>query len=383
MISNDATQSTKGTVYQLCVAVQKCFEMLAGQKVFLESEGDVTIANTEQVETKLYSDRLTDGHKNLWNTLRNWMQPGFDEGLYASLILYTTQQFGEKATIAQWNDCSADERIKILDAIHANFEKRFEAEQKESGATPKPSEVLSLQRIVLEQKNRDKLKRIAAKFVIEASSATLPDLHSLIKDRFIKGILNGKKDDFLNALIGYVAQPGATKNQKWEITFDQFDKKVGDLTSAYCRETRSFPSKCFQGTNPLPANQLKQHQEHNFVLKIKEIEHHAVIAEAIRDYLGAMQTLNEELSKYEVPASRGERYAQDILTLFTKRYRVACSKCKDQKIDSQNFFDEHTASPPNDFEGFTHTPFGFRNGVIHIQMEDAPKNLKWKLEPNE
>jgi hypothetical protein len=40
---NDATESIKGTIYQLCVAVQKCYEMLRGQVVLIESQGDVSI----------------------------------------------------------------------------------------------------------------------------------------------------------------------------------------------------------------------------------------------------------------------------------------------------------------------------------------------------
>lgn len=37
-LRQDATASTKGTIYQLCVAVQKCYEMVDGQKVLIESE---------------------------------------------------------------------------------------------------------------------------------------------------------------------------------------------------------------------------------------------------------------------------------------------------------------------------------------------------------
>jgi hypothetical protein len=67
-LSQDATDSTKGIIYQLCVAVQKCYEMIGGQKVLVESLGDVTIRDHEQVETKYYRDPLTDNHPNFWKT---------------------------------------------------------------------------------------------------------------------------------------------------------------------------------------------------------------------------------------------------------------------------------------------------------------------------
>src|SRR5574340_163512 len=121
-LAQDATASTKGTIYQLCVAVQKCYEMVAGQKVLIESMGDVTIPGAQQVETKLYVDVLTDNHPNFWNTLHNWMQDGFDSTQYAALILYTTQQFGERATISEWNRSTPDQRRAILEAINQSAE---------------------------------------------------------------------------------------------------------------------------------------------------------------------------------------------------------------------------------------------------------------------
>ena len=61
---NDASASAKGTIYQLYVAVQKCFEMIAGQKVLVEQCGDVTVSGSQQIELKLYHDYLTDNHDN-------------------------------------------------------------------------------------------------------------------------------------------------------------------------------------------------------------------------------------------------------------------------------------------------------------------------------
>jgi hypothetical protein len=367
----------------MCVAVQKCFEMLSGQKVLIEKEGDVTIENKQQVETKLYSDHLTDGHKNLWNTLRNWLQPGFDETAYSSLILFTTQQFGKEATMKIWNDCGLEKRIALLTSIHGDFEDAYKTEQKKSNGKASPSAILLLQREVLDASARDKLRRILSKFEIEASSPTLPDLHQRIKDQYIKGILNGKKDDFLNALIGFITQPQGTKGQNWEITFDQFDKKVGDLKTLYCRDTRVFPGKFFQNQNALANGQIQNHLDHRFVVKIKEIEHHTVISEAIGDYLAAVQTLNEELAKYEIPPDRGTRYTDEILASFEKHYRIACRKCRNVLADSQVFFDERTVEPPRDFEGFSHTPIRFRNGILHMHMDDDIKTVQWKLIPNE
>ena len=380
ILIHDATASTKGTIYQLCVAVQKCYEMIAGQKVLIECQGDITIPNSQQVETKHYSDTLTDNHPNIWKTLQNWMQDDFDAEPYTSLILYTTQQFGERVTISKWNGTPPQERLEILEAIHQQAEERESGRQnKASDATPKTPNVLLLQRSVLDLSRRDKLTQVIEKFVIEACSPTLPELHTVIKQQYIKGVLDGKKDDFLDALIGFITQAPATREQRWEITYDRFDKKVGDLIALYNRETRVFPRKHFDIAKLPDGHQVDVHRDHAFVQKIQDIEYHSIIPDAIRDYLGAVQTINEEFKNYEVPPSRTENYARELVGIFEVRYRVASRKCTDIIADSQNFFDIVTVEEPREFEGFDRPPMAFRNGLLHTQLNDDVK-LQWRLE---
>jgi len=117
-IRQDATASTRGTIYHLCVAVAKCYELKEGQKLLIEELGDVTIENEQQIEVKQYSARLTDGHHNFWNALKNWLDDGYDHTPYKSLILHTTQEFGSDATISEWNGVDAEKRLELLLAIN-------------------------------------------------------------------------------------------------------------------------------------------------------------------------------------------------------------------------------------------------------------------------
>jgi len=99
-LTHDATASAKGTIYQLYWAVQKCFEMISGQKIVIERYGDVTVAASQQLEIKHYGDALTDSHLNLWKTLKNWMRDGFNETSYSALMLCTTQQIGDRCSLS-------------------------------------------------------------------------------------------------------------------------------------------------------------------------------------------------------------------------------------------------------------------------------------------
>jgi hypothetical protein len=379
-LNQDATASSKGTIYQFCVAVQKCYEMVEGQKVLIESQGDVTISDSQQVETKLYSDSLTDSHINFWKTLRNWMYDDFDPTNYTSLILYTTQQFGERATISEWNKSKLEKRLEILQLINQQAKKR-EVERQENvlNAKPKTPEVLLLQEFVFDPARRSKLLQVIERFEIEACSPELPELHSLIKQQYMKGILDGKKDDYLATLIGFITQPHATKSQKWEITYDDFVKKVAELTTTYCRETRIFPRKCLDRSQKMDTKELEEYHRHTFVKKIHDIEYFDFVSEAIRDYIGSVQTVKDEFKKYEVPPSRTDRYVAEIVKVFEKKYRVASRQCSDIIIDSQNFCDVFTSDPSCEFEGFEKPEIAFRNGLLHAQLDDDNKNLQWRL----
>lgn len=378
----DAPASTKSIIYQLCVAVDKCYDMVAGQKVLIECQGDVTVQDSIQVEVKHYNDALTDNHINFWKTLRNWMQDNFDITPYSSLILYTTQQFGERAKIKQWNSVSPERRLGILKEIH---EKREDAYQKNTkspnGNKEKPPDVLLYQREVLNTSRQTKLEQVIAKFVIAANTPTLPELYQSIKERHIKGILEGKKDDFLNALIGFVAKPQSSIKQRWEITYEEFDKQVGALNTQYCRETREFPSK-YIDTRP-DDHQRDAYRNHLFVSKIRDIEYSSAIPDAIDDYITTVRTINNEFGCYQVTQARTNSYITEMVRIFTTRYRTACRNCKDTVTESQNFYDAITVEEPRAFEGFDTVPMAFRNGLLHTQLDDENKHLQWKLRNHE
>src|SRR5688572_4422769 len=238
-LKHDATASTKGTIYALYIAVQKCFEMRPGQKVMLERYGDVTISGSQQLEIKDYGDPLTDSHENFWKTLKNWMQDGFNEALYSALVLCTTQTIGPQSLLRDWNTEDGDGRIRILKTIYEKSEERFNAKQKKD-RVPEP---LEWQREVMDPMRVDKLRRVVERFVIADLSPDANEIYSLLKDVHTKGILLAKQDDFLNALLGFVICPAVMAEDSWEITNEQFTERVRELTSQYCKGTTRFPTK--------------------------------------------------------------------------------------------------------------------------------------------
>ncbi len=381
-VSHHATSSTRGTLHQLWVAVQKCFEMHeTGQTILIETQGDVS--GEDQIEVKQYSDSLTDNHLCFWRTLKNWVHDGFDPTTYKSLILLTTQQFGPAATISHWNNESEDTRLETLQAIHEKNKqthlKKSKTQHAKGKAAPIP-ESLTLQRYVLADTRKDKLACVLARSYIDASSDRTPELYTRIKGQYLKGVLEGKKEEFLNALFGYISQPTNDGILQWEITFEAFSAQVQELTGVYGHDTRAFPAVSVNVSD----DDLNSHkQDRLFAQKIIDIEYSEVLRTAIEHYYVALKTVKEEFETYRVPPTRTVQYAEEVIEQFQTKHRQASRNCTDVINDSKNLYDEVTSSTPQAFSGFDSTPMAFRNGLLHDGMDDEDKGLNWRLENNE
>ena len=376
-VNHDATASTRGTLHQMWVAVEKCFEMHAdGQKILIEKQGDVS--GDDQIEVKRYTDNLTDNHLCFWKTLNNWVQPSFDPKQYHSLILLTTQEFGPSATIANWNNESVAKRLQIIKAIYETNKGKYGESSKADSNKQKP-ESFRLQQSVFADDKHDKLDAAIERFYIEAMAPDTPELYNRIKGQYLKGVLEGKKDAFLDSLFGYISQPKNERCDRWEISYTDFKLKVQELTTMFCRDTKIFPRINIGDTD----TSLLSDKNHLFVNKILDIEYSAVVRKAVEHYHIAFKTINEEFKSYSVPHERTEKYSQDVVEQFEAKYRFATRNCKDAIRDSQDLYDKVTGSTPIPLPGFDATPLSFRNGVLHLEMNDEGKSLKWKVEPSE
>lgn len=379
-LTNDASASTKGTVYHLYTTVLKCHEMGEGQTVYVERFGDVTKSGDEQVEIKHYNDTLTDSHLNFWKTLSNWMEPGFDETKYRSLILQTTQDFGSRASLRSWNDSRVSERIAMLKRIHSasNGRKRTKTAKKKK-MTDAVTASAFYQRKILDPSKTAKLERVVARLVIAANSPALQPLYEQLKHQVCKGVLVGKQEDFLNTLVGFVTSPAVISANTWEITYDQYTQKFRELTAMYCHETRQFPTKFDDTINGPSTDAVVDCRYRAFVKKIEDIQHHEVISDAINHYLAASHMVLEELRSYEVPDDVPRRYSNHLRDVFSPRYRKALRNVRDVLNDSKNFYDETVSEPPPQLHTFTDTPIAFRNGMLHMLLDDNDE-MKWRLE---
>lgn len=374
--ANSSLPSTKAVIYQLCVALEKCFLLDEGESIFIEHYGDVTSEN-EQIEVKNYTGNLTAGHENFWKTLYNWMSPSFAADKYSALILHTTQSIDQNSPLVGWNELTTSEKKETLLKIHKSHEERQSQDQSGNAKIPK---ILGYQRDILAELNEGKLNNVLGKFFIAFNSPNLPKLHSQIKGKHLKWTLRNKVDDCMDSLLGFITQAKNADQSQWVITHEDFSKKIRELNAVYGHGTLIFPR--LKDKN-FSADEIKNCKPLLFVKKIEEIEHHSEVEPAIKHYLETQKIITQELKNYESPPHRLDNFSQELRDSFDNNYRIACRKCsKDVISSSQDFYNDRILEPAPILDGYQSTPVNFKNGMLHMQMDDDELSMQWKLKGN-
>lgn len=369
-LKHDSTKTFKPIIYQFLVALEKCFEMQNDESVWIEKYGDVTNSNGEQIEVKDYQKDLTDLDHNVWKTMKNWLDDGFDITYYHSLILLTTQTISPTSKFIDWNSKNKDEKLKILNFIAEKF-----AEQKKKDETTQ-----KLLNSVLDSSKNDKLLEVLEKFTIQSEAENDENLYKRLIETRTDGILKEKRDEFLDSLVGYIIKPEITSGG-WEVKNKEFRQKTKSLIETYTSTTKIFPKI---EINQITDENVATHQSYSFVKKIEDIEYEEVKSDAISDFIYARRTLNEELKNYEISKKEYDTYENEIFRSFeTKRRKALRSANSANHIDkSKDLFDDMTDETAPDFYNFNDTPKSYRNGLLHEIADDNenPTKLIWKLE---
>lgn len=370
ILINDSTKTFKPIIYQFLIALEKCFEMQDDESIWIEKYGDVTSSSRIQIEVKNYQKNLTDLDHNVWKTLKNWLDDNFKATNYKNLILLTTQTISKSSKFIDWNTKNKDEKYQILNLIAEEFNKQ----KNKSNSTQ------NLLNDVLKPDKRHKLLEILEKFTIQSKSDNDEVLYKKLKETRTDGILEEKKDEYLDSLIGYIIKPEITSGG-WEIKNKDFRQKTKSLIETYTSTTKVFPKIEI----PLITNDIiKEHQSYLFVQKIEDIDYCEVKSEAISDFIYSRTVLNEELKNYEISKKEYRHYENELLKSFQVKRRKALLNANSINLinESKKLYNNTTDEVASNFYNFNDTPKSYRNGILHELANDSnnPSNIVWKLE---
>lgn len=401
----DATKLFEALKYQIHVAIDYCHTLEKHDVLWLEVCGDVTVAGRDQIEVKNYSGDLTDGHENFWNTLNNWLKPDFSHQQYANLILFTTQSYGERASLKYWEMMDVDQRLATLEAIHKNTETRFEnahhtKDGNEKGLgdernineaaeflSKKPSKILKMQRKVLDVGIRESLLEVLPKVKILTDQPDLLGLIARYKMRHLKSILPHRMDSFLDDLFGFMTST-IKITEGWRFSVDEFDKKFAELTARYLVGTLKFP-RINSEKIEIEAAEMDV-RTRRFAMKLDEIgcgDH--LIMQATADLIHAQQYIVEVIKDYTTSQQDIEDYSRNQLRIHRSSRLSAMYKC-DPALQQEQlqrascvFYNERCAEAVTPLSTYDFTPAEFRNGIYHMLADEEPRTLlsefHWRL----
>ncbi len=401
----DASKLFEAMKYQIHVAIDYCHTLETHDVLWIETYGDVTIEGQGQIEVKDYSDRLTDGHENFWNTLNNWLKPSFCHQQYTSLILLTTQAYGERASLSNWESFDIDQRLEVLESIYKSAEARFEKASRSNNENRSglfneemegrvvesnginPTKVLKLQRKILAMDMRVSLMEALPKIKIVTEQPDLMGLLARYKMRYLKGIQPHKMDSFLNDLFGFMTD-SLKITGCWKFTVDEFNKKFAELTARYLIGTLKFPSVNRELIETKAVDM--DVRSRRFAMKLDEIGGNTeLILQATVDLLQAQQYIAEVIKDYTTSKKDIDDYYRNQSRMHgASRFSAMC-KCEptlshDQlKRASCAFYGDRCAVPVDPFTSYDFTPIEFRNGIYHMLADEEPKSpiseFHWRL----
>jgi len=394
-LAHDATKTITPIFYQCYVALEKCFEMQNDESIWIEKYGDVTNASGEQVEVKDYQKNLTDLDHNVWKTLKNWLDDGFDVSHYHSFILLTTQTISPTSKFIDWNNKNKDEKLKILNSIKKEFDekkkkfidkKTLTVSKSTKEKKEKPDETQILLNKVFDSSKNDKLLSILEKFTIQSEAENDETLYKRLIETKTSGVISDKKNDYINSLMGFIVNPEITSNG-WEITYQFFQARATSLLEEFNSKTVIFPStyRSVMATS----DEETEHSDYTFVKKIEEINHKEVKSDAISDFIYTRKTIFEELTKYQLSIQHYANYEKEIHDTYKSKYSTASLETNIANLTKKSkiFYNEVIGADSPNFIKFNDTPKRFKNGLLHQMADDDgdmnERKIIWKLKVEE
>ena len=129
---NDATLNQAGNVYQYLVALKDCYELMEGDTLQIEVNGDVSVINKnkgryqKEVKHHFWEKNLSDRDIVFWKTLANWYTDYERLKGFSNFILSTTSIITTDSPFSKWNELDKHEKLACITEIGAEHKEREE-----------------------------------------------------------------------------------------------------------------------------------------------------------------------------------------------------------------------------------------------------------------
>lgn len=361
---NNAISSVQGITYQNLVALEKCFELLEGQTLYIEIFGDVTVENDSQTEVKHEKGYLDKLSHSFWKTVSNWIDDSKFQ-TYSKLVLLTTQELKEDSLFKGFNEKTSELKLTVFEVIYNGFLKQ----KKQSKKT------LEYLNNVMSADNRDKLESILDRMILVTEAPSYTDIYKRICQTHASFLPNGKEENYVNSLIGYIHNQIDQSNG--EVTYKNFTNKKRKLSGQLMATRLSFPATYVDYE---PSEKEKEEALNQpFISKIRDIDYYDSVGNlAVQHFYRQRKTISEEMSGYEPRDYKS--YEDNLRNLHQSKYlECLIDLTEDNEVkESKRFYHKVINSSVEPFQNYNDTPLFFRNGYLH-ELINENDDMVWKL----
>lgn len=371
---NDATLQKSGDIYQYLIALKDCFELKAGETLYIESYGDVSVVDEKgvgfQKEVKHHFgvSNLLERDIDFWKTLANWYTDYERVKNFSNFILSTTANITQNSSFYKWNQIDKNEklqRLKNIGKIKKTKEKIFR---------------IQYERIFNADYDENRILTILDRFTIESAKTNLEGISNEFT-KYIGHIPVNNRDQFIEAILGYIICKVKDVSHVWSVTREEFDDILLVQSQIYGHsENISLPNE-FGELQPTES-EIEIAKQKKFVDAIRKIKYDKRIDEAISDYWKTMNTIEKYFYNNISYINNIEPYKNDMLSNL--RYAKDNSELdaedstEKEKIKiSRKLYNDVMMWEPRNFGHFTHNQQYFQRGIIHNIVDDG--DFRWKV----
>lgn len=371
---NDATLQKAGDMYQYLIALRDCFDLVDGDTLQIETNGDVSIINDKgdrfQKEVKHHFGKsfISDRDIDFWKTLANWYVDYERIKNFSNYILSTTATIRENSPFYGWNSIAKAEKLTRLKAI---------------GAVSKKNEGTfrcQYNRIFEDSYDENRLLEILDKFTIDSAKTSIVGISNEFS-KYIGHIPSENRDHYIGALLGEILMKVKNPPHKWEVTRPVFDMILQTQTAAYgTKGAAPLPNEYAKAE--LPTDKAATLEQKKFVESIREIKYEEMIPDAMSDYWKTDLTVAKYFKDNLMYLKSLDAYMEDLSTKL--RYSKAKSnldaegKVEQEQIRiSKRLYNDVMLWDAKDFGSIIRNQGYFQRGIIHNIVDE--KDFKWKV----
>lgn len=244
--SNQATPKYLGYVYQVLIAIEKCFEAKPNETIWIECFGDVYDGYTfTEVKHHCEEHNLSSNSKDFWNTLKNLVVE--DSSQFEEVVLHTTSNISGRSIFNNWNEIDVDERFNKIKAFK-----------------PCPS-TKALYGKIFNEATEEEIKAILSKFTIKHSCLKVnQQWKKLIEMSKLRCLEENYRESVLHWVYSYVNERAIENRFYWQVNMNDFDDAFQFQVSRWGGDKIPFPKHDEQYN-------LNNMSKFNFLVEYKDI----------------------------------------------------------------------------------------------------------------